>query len=268
MGQGNTEVLRLGIGGESYGVTEAMVDASRPSLPPVRSRLRAQPQDILIDLRKTAVIVVDMQNEFCSPGGWVDTLGVDLSGARALFAPINAVTTASRASGVPVIWLNWGLRPDCANISPGARYTFSDKKAFKGLGDTLVPGSETGVAPYPLLVKDSWGAAIVPELEISQDDIHVDKYRISGFWDTQLDSILRNLQVRTILFAGVNSDHCVLGTLMDANFHGYDTILIEDCTATTSPDFCHQAALHNIRFCFGFTTNSADLIDDLAGASE
>jgi nicotinamidase-related amidase len=63
----------------------------------------------------------------------------------------------------------------------------------------------------------------------------------------------------------VNADHCVLGTLMDANFKGYDTILLEDCTATTSPEFCMRATLHNVRFCFGFTATSAHLAHALSG---
>ncbi len=108
--------------------------------------------------------------------------------------------------------------------------------------------------------KDSWGARVIDELTQDARDIHVDKHRISGFWDTPLESILRNLDVTTILFAGINADHCVLGTLMDANFHGFDTILVEDCTATTSPEFCLRATLHNVRFCFGFTTTSDELV--------
>src|SRR4029078_10134324 len=112
----------------------------------------------------------------------------------------------------------------------------------------------------------SWGAQIIDSLEVSDDDIHVDKHRISGFWDTPLASILRNLGARTLFFAGINSDHCVLGTLMDACFLGYDTVLVEDSTGTSSPDFCHQAAIHNVRFCFGFTTTSQELIAGLAAA--
>lgn len=116
-----------------------------------------------------------------------------------------------------------------------------------------------------MLRKDSWGAQLIDDLEQGPADIYVDKHRISGFWDTPLDAILRNLGITTLIFAGVNADHCVLGTLMDANFHGYDTILLEDCTATTSPDFCLQATFHNVRFCFGFTMTSTDLIEGVAG---
>ena len=80
---------------------------------------------------------------------------------------------------------------------------------------------------------------------------------MSGFWDTPLDSILRNLGVATVFFGGVNADQCVLATLMDANFLGYDTVLVEDCSATTSPAFCWDATLYNVRQCFGFSVTSA-----------
>jgi nicotinamidase-related amidase len=87
---------------------------------------------------------------------------------------------------------------------------------------------------------------------------------MSGFWDTPLDSILRNLRVDTVLFGGVNADQCVLATLQDANFLGYDTILLEDGSATTSPQFCWDATLYNVRQCFGFTLLGADLAAALA----
>ena len=123
-----------------------------------------------------------------------------------------------------------------------------------GLGDP-VPASGA-----PVLQKDSWGAAVIDELTVADTDVRVDKFRMSGFWDTPLDSILRNLGVSTCLFAGVNADQCVLHTLADANFLGYDTVLLEDCTATTSPAFCWDATLYNARQIFGFTALSTDLI--------
>ena len=111
--------------------------------------------------------------------------------------------------------------------------------------------------------KDSWAAAVVDELEQKPGDIKVDKHRISGFWDTPLDSILRNLGTRTILFAGVNTDQCVLHSLADANFLGYGCILIEDRCATSSPDFCIQATLWNVKRGFGFVTSSAKILQAL-----
>ncbi|MGA2943193.1 MAG: cysteine hydrolase family protein, partial [Xanthobacteraceae bacterium] len=84
--------------------------------------------------------------------------------------------------------------------------------------------------------------------------------RMSGFQDTMLDSILRNLNVTTLLFAGVNADQCVLCTLQSANFLGYDCFLIEDCSATTSPDYCMAATIYNVRQCFGFVTSSEAIV--------
>ena len=107
-----------------------------------------------------------------------------------------------------------------------------------------------------MLQAGSWGAALVDELVKAPADISIDKYRMSGFNDTCLDSVLRNLDIKTVLFAGVNADQCVLATLMEANFLGYDCVLLEDCTATTSPTFCWDAALYNVRQCFGFTALS------------
>jgi nicotinamidase-related amidase len=116
-----------------------------------------------------------------------------------------------------------------------------------------------------VLEAGSWAAAVVEELPILPGDIEVAKYRMSGFWDTPLDSILRNLGVTTLLFAGVNLDQCVLCTLQDANFLGYDCILLEDCAATTSPGFCTEATLYNVKQCFGFVAQSPDLAAALEG---
>jgi nicotinamidase-related amidase len=85
-----------------------------------------------------------------------------------------------------------------------------------------------------------------------------------GFQDTELDSILRNLAVTTVLFAGVNADQCVLCTLQDANFRGYDCLLLEDCVATTSPDYCMSATLYNVRQCFGFVVRSEAVTSQLS----
>ena len=105
---------------------------------------------------------------------------------------------------------------------------------------------------------------MVDELNPGDADIQVTKHRFSGFWDTDLDAILRNLGIRTLVIGGVNLDQCVMTTLEDASFFGYDTILVEDGAATTSPEFCVQAALYNIRLLFGFTLKSEALLKLLA----
>ncbi|MBR0795336.1 isochorismatase family protein [Bradyrhizobium jicamae] len=225
--------------------------------PPLAVTINAQPQTVTLDLHRTVLIVVDMQNDFCAKDGWVDHLGVDYSPDRAPIEPLQRLLPVLRAAGVHVIWLNWGNRPDLKNMPPNQLHLYKPKGVGIGLGEPL-PGSGARV-----LQKDSWAAAVVDELKQEPEDIHVDKYRISGFWDTPLDSILRNLGTRTILFAGVNTDQCVLHSLTDANFLGYGCVLVEDCCATTSPDFCVEATLFNVRKCFGFVTHSSQVMEAL-----
>jgi nicotinamidase-related amidase len=164
-----------------------------------------------------------------------------------------------RGAGVPIVWLNWGNRPDQLNLSPSALHVYNPDGRSAGLGAAL-PGVPCDASHNHVLEAGSWGAAVVDELVKAPTDISIDKYRMSGFHDTCLDSVLRNLDIKTVLFAGVNADQCVLATLMDANFAGYDCILLEDCTCTTSPAFCWDATLYNVRQCFGFTALSKDLL--------
>lgn len=242
----------------SYLVDAELVDMTRPHAPLRKAALKAQPQNIVIDLNRTAVVVVDMQNDFCAPGGWFDSLGVDLSGIRAIYPRIRAVTDSARARDVPVIWVGFGTRPDRANLPPITRYPFARVGGGVGLGDSIQGRGRS--QPHKILAKGSWGAEVVAELGARPTDIHVDKHRISGFWDSPLDSILRHRDVKTVAFMGVNSDECVFATLIDGSFHGYDTIMIEDACATSSPPSCHEAALYQVRFCFGFTVTSQDWV--------
>jgi ureidoacrylate peracid hydrolase len=225
----------------AWSVTEDTIDLTR--------RRAAHPvavpcgeHNVTVDLAATALIVIDMQNAFCHP----DKAGAD-GPARRPIAPLQALMPELRARDVPVVWVNWGNRADGRNLAPMVLHPFRD-----------------GLDGESFIVKDSFDAAIVDDLEVGNGDVMVDKYRMSGFWDTQLDSILRNLDARTLLFAGVNLDQCVFTTLTDASFLGYDCILLEDCAATSSPEFCVEAALWNIGRCFGFITSSRAILAALA----
>jgi nicotinamidase-related amidase len=249
---------QLGLGRQfAWWATEGDVNMAMPAPEPVPVTIACAPQNVTVDLLRTAVIVIDMQNDFCAPGGWVDHLGADFRPDRKPIKPLQRLLPALRNAGVPVIWVNWGNRPDLANMPPNQIHLYKPAGVGIGLGDPL-PSNGARV-----LEKDSWAAAVVDELTQAPEDIKVDKYRISGFWDTPLDSILRNLGVRSILFAGVNTDQCVLHSLTDANFLGYGCILLEDCCATTSPDFCTEATIWNVKKCFGFVSDSAAVIASL-----
>jgi nicotinamidase-related amidase len=197
-----------------------------------------------------------MQNDFLSPGGWLDSVGVDVSSVSALVDPLNEATRVLRSQEVKIIWLNWGNRKDQANLPPGVLHVYDPDGKGCGIGSSLANGSK-------VLEAGSWSAALVDGVETGATDFFVDKYRMSGFFDTPLDSILRNLAVTTVLFAGVNIDQCVYGTLIDAACLGYDVILLEDISGTTSPSYCFEATIYNVAQCYGFVTTSRSLIEAL-----
>ncbi|MFW6359848.1 MAG: cysteine hydrolase family protein [Chroococcales cyanobacterium] len=257
----NAPLRTLGIPPNAWSVNETFADITRPPLPPQPITLETTSKTLRLDLAKTAILVIDMQNDFCHPDGWLAHIGVDVTPARQPISPLQTLLPCLRKVNVPVIWVNWGNRPDLMNISAGLRHVYNPTGDGIGLGNPLPKNNA------PVLTLGSWAAAVVDELEVTPNDIRVDKYRMSGFWDTPLDSILRNLGKTTLLFSGVNIDQCVMATLQDANFLGYDCILIEDCSATTSPDYCFKATIYNVNQCFGFVTNSSAIIMAIDEAS-
>ncbi|MEM9543324.1 MAG: cysteine hydrolase family protein [Cyanobacteria bacterium P01_E01_bin.42] len=243
----------LGTPPNAWQVNAEIADITRPPLQSHIITLPTETKTLRLDLAKAALLVIDMQNDFCHPDGWLASIGVDVSPARAPIAPLQSLLPELRSRHIPILWVNWGNRPDLLNISAGLRHIYDPTGEGVGLGDPLPKNNA------PVLTLDSWAAAVVSELEQKPEDIRVHKYRMSGFWDTPLDSILKNLGKTTLFFAGVNIDQCVMATLQDANFLSYDCILLQDCAATTSPEYCLQATLYNVKQCFGFVSGSQTL---------
>ncbi|MBE9036814.1 cysteine hydrolase family protein [aff. Roholtiella sp. LEGE 12411] len=253
----NMAFRTLGVAPNAWTVNHAIADITRPHKTSQPVILSTETKTLRLDLAKSAILVIDMQNDFCHPDGWLAHIGVDVTPARQPIDALNSLLPEVRDAGVPVIWVNWGNRPDLLNISAASRHVYNPTGHGVGLGDPL-PSNGARV-----LMAGSWAAAVIDELEQLPEDIRVDKYRMSGFWDTPLDSILRNLGKTTLFFAGVNADQCVLATLCDANFLGYDCVLVKDCTATTSPEYCWLATLYNVKQCFGFVTDSQAILTAL-----
>ena len=246
----NQPLHPLGVPPNAWAVNAEIADITRPPLERRSLTLPTETKTLRLDLAKTAILVIDMQNDFCHPDGWLAHIGVDVAPARTPISSLKTLLPALRTVGIPVVWVNWGNRPDLLNINAGLLHVYNPTGVGVGLGAPL-PANDALV-----LIAGSWGAAVVEELKQLPQDICVDKYRMSGFWDTPLDSILRNLGRTTLFFAGVNADQCVMTTLQDANFLGYDCVLLKDCTGTTSPEYCWQATLYNVKQCFGFVTDS------------
>lgn len=204
----------------------------------------AVPQVVEIDLSRSALLIVDMQNDFCHPDGWFPQRGVDPTPALALIPTIEKLAVTLRAADVPIIWLNWGIRADRANLGR----TLLAKGKANSIGGYADP-SPSGRGR--ILVRDDWGADVVDGLTVAGGDLVIHKHRLSGFWDNELDSVLRQRDISTLLFAGINTDRCVLTTLQDASFLGYDCILIDDATATPSPAFVRDAVIYLVSLLHG-----------------
>jgi nicotinamidase-related amidase len=136
----------------------------------VRASLAAQPiavpalpQNVVMDLARTALVVVDMQNDFCHPQGWLSSIGVDTTAARQPIKPLQTALPVLRGAGVPVVWLNWGNRPDKLNLSPSALHVYNGDGQSVGLGDAL-PGAPCEATHNHMLEAGSWGASVVEEL--------------------------------------------------------------------------------------------------------
>ncbi|MFO1107810.1 MAG: isochorismatase family cysteine hydrolase [Bradyrhizobium sp.] len=253
--------VQMGTGpSQAWQVTPDAVDMTRPALPVRPLPISAEPQNITVDAAKSALLIVDMQNDFCTKGGWLDSRGIDISPNRKPIQPLAQLIAAFRDKGIPVVWVNWGVRKDLLNISPSLRHAHNPRGDEPGIAQP-VPGTRSEV-----IAVGSWGAAVVDEINPGTRDVQIIKHRFSAFWDTETDAVLRNMGIKTLFIGGVNMDQCVMTTLEDASFLGYDTILIEDGTATTSPDYCVKAVLYNVKLLFGFVTQSAAILKALAAA--
>ncbi|MBM3408152.1 MAG: cysteine hydrolase [Betaproteobacteria bacterium] len=224
-------------------------------------QLDAAGDAIEFDLARSALVVIDMQNDFCHPKGWFGQRGVRLAPMRKPIPVLQQLLPAWRGAGAPVIWLNWGIRADRLNLP--ASILFKGKRTAEAVGYADRSPEDRGQS----LVRGHWGAQVVDELAVLDTDITVHKHRLSGFWDNELDSLLRGLDVRTLFFAGVNTDRCVFSSLQDAGFLGYDCILLADACSTPSPAYVTRAIHMLVRQLHGFVAQSFDLIAALPSPS-
>jgi ureidoacrylate peracid hydrolase len=242
----------------AWRVSDDGVNLVRAPLAPKVVQLDAQPQRITLDIVRSVLVVVDMQNDFCHPKGWFGQKGISVRPMRKPIAGIAALLPAWRAAGGTVLWLNWGVRADRLNLPPTVQ--FKGKRQAQAVGYAETSPEDRGRS----LVPGEWGAQVVDELTVEPGDITVFKHRLSGFWDNELDTILRLRGTTTLLFAGVNTDRCVFSTLQDAGFLGYDCVLLEDLCSTPSPAYVTRAIHFVVRQLHGFTARSAGLIPALA----
>lgn len=225
----------------------------------------AQPQALTVDLARSALVVIDMQNDFCHPRGWFGQKGVKVAPMRRPIPVLKRLLPAWRAAGAPVIWVNWGVRPDRANLPPTV--LFKGKRSSSGRHDGVGYAQCSPEDRGRSLVPGEWGAAVVDELAVAPGDFTVFKHRLSGFFDNELDSLLRQQGITTLFYTGVNTDRCVFSTLQDAGFLGYDNVLLADACSTLSPGYVSRAIHYLVQQLHGFVARTDALLPALSSLS-
>jgi nicotinamidase-related amidase len=214
------------------------------------------PFDGMLDPAHTALVCIDWQTDFCGPGGYVDTMGYDLSLTRAGLEPTARVLAAVRAAGWTVIHTREGHRPDLSDCPPNKLWR--SQRIGAGIGDAGPCGR--------ILVRGEPGWEIVPEVAPVEGELVVDKPGKGAFYATDLELLLHQRGITHLVFTGITTDVCVHTTMRDANDRGFECLLLSDCTGSTDYDN-YLAALKIVTMqggVFGAVAHSDALLSALA----
>ena len=226
--------------------------------------LDAKPEPFEIDCGRCAVLVVDMQNDFGSHGGMFDRAGIDIAPIERVVEPTARVLVAARSAGLPIVYLKMQHRPALADTGgPGSPHSI--KHARLGVGKE-VPAADGRASR--ILIANTWNTDILPRLALQAADVIIPKHRYSGFFQTDLDKVLRERNIQHLIVTGCTTSVCVESTVRDAMFRDYHCVVLADCTAepiaNDQPRTNHEASLLTIQLLFGWVSDSGCFLAALA----
>ncbi len=213
--------------------------------------LPARPEPIRVAAEETAVIVVDMQNAYASPGGYLDLAGFDIGGAGAVVGQCARVVETARGAGLTIVYFQNGWDEAYVEAGGPGSPNWHKSNALK----TMRARPEL---QGKLLARGGWDHALVEALAPKPGDIVLPKTRYSGFFNSQLDSVLRSRGIRNIVLVGIATNVCVESTLRDGFFLEYFGIMLEDATHQAGPDYVQKASVYNVETFFGWVSTVAD----------
>ena len=218
----------------------------------------ARPYDLVLDPETTALVVIDMQRDFLEAGGFGELLGNDVSRLARVVEPLAEVLSAARAAGMLVVHTREGHRPDLSDCPPSKR---ARGKLEIGIGSSGPKGR--------ILVRGEEGHDIIDALSPRDGEVVIDKPGKGSFYATDLELVLRNHGVRSLIVTGVTTEVCVHTTVREANDRGFECLVLEDCVGSYFPEF-HRVALEMI--CaqggiFGWVAPSSELLLSLHGVA-
>jgi ureidoacrylate peracid hydrolase len=216
----------------------------------------AEPEPLNINCAETAVIVVDMQNDFCSNGGMFHRAGINISAIQDAVGPTREVLSAARSTGIKIIYLKMGFQPDLSDI--GDSDSPSRERHLRiGAGQPCITSDGR---QGRFLIRDTWNTDVIDDLRPQPEDVVVYKCRFSGFYQTELDDILRRLRIRNLIFTGCTTSVCVDSTIRDAMFRDYRCLLLDDCVGEPIGNELsrsnHDASVLTIQRVLGWVSNS------------